>query len=43
MQTGRTRSGVEIAGLLQSAGFEGVKVIPGFRPFVTSVVTGQKA
>jgi demethylspheroidene O-methyltransferase len=43
MQTGRTRSGAEIAALLQNAGFSGVKVTPGFRPYVTSVVTAQKA
>jgi demethylspheroidene O-methyltransferase len=43
MQTGRTRSGAEIAALLQGAGFSDMKVIPGFRPYVTSVVTGRKA
>jgi demethylspheroidene O-methyltransferase len=42
MQTGRTRSGREIATLLQGAGFSDVKVVPGFRPYVTSVVVGQK-
>jgi demethylspheroidene O-methyltransferase len=43
MQTGRTRSGAEIAALLQNAGFSGIKVTPGFRAYVTSVVVAQKA
>ena len=42
MQTGRTRSAAEIAALLQGAGFAAIKTRPGFRPYVTSVVTGQK-
>jgi demethylspheroidene O-methyltransferase len=42
MQTGRTRSATEITALLQKAGFAKVQSRPGFRPYVTSVVTGQK-
>lgn len=42
MQTGRTRSAQEIATMLQAAGFVAVKSFPGFRPFVTSVVTASK-
>ncbi len=42
MQTGRTRSGAEIAALMQAAGFESIKVTKGFRPFVTSVVTARR-
>ncbi len=42
MQTGRTRSAVEIMALLQKAGFEQVQSRPGFRPFVTSVVVAEK-
>lgn len=42
MQTGRTRSGAEIATLMQAAGFCDVNVIKGFRPFVTSVVTARR-
>lgn len=38
MQTGRTRSGAEIAALLAAAGFTGIRVLPGFRPYVTSAV-----
>jgi demethylspheroidene O-methyltransferase len=40
MRTGRTRSGAEIAALLQGAGFRDIRSRPGDRPFVTSVVTG---
>lgn len=43
MQTGRTRSADEIAGLLRVAGFTAIKTLPGFRSFVTSVVTAAKA
>lgn len=43
MQTGRTRSGPEIASLLHGAGFVNPRVIWGFRPFVTSVVTAERA
>lgn len=42
MGTGRTRSGAEIAALMQVAGFVQVKVLEGFRPFVTSVVTARR-
>ena len=42
MQTGRTRSGAEIAGLMAGAGFTDIAVIKGFRPFVTSVVTARR-
>lgn len=42
MQTGRTRSADEIAALLAAAGFAEIRKIPGFRPFVTSVVTAKK-
>lgn len=43
MQTGRTRSGAEIAALLAAAGFVNIKQTWGFRPFVTSVVTANRA
>jgi demethylspheroidene O-methyltransferase len=39
MQTGRTRSAAEIAGLLAVAGFVNIRIHSGFRPFVTSAVT----
>ena len=42
MQTGRTRSGAEIQRLLENAGFADCRSHRGFRPFVTSVVTGVK-
>ena len=42
MQTGRTRSGAEIAALMKVAGFTDITVIKGFRPFVTSVVTARR-
>lgn len=42
MQTGRTRSAAEIAGLMAVAGFSGISIRPGPRPFVTSVVTGLR-
>ncbi len=42
MQTGRTRSGAEIAAFLQGAGFTDISIIKGFRPFVTSVVTARR-
>lgn len=42
MRTGRTRSGAEVAALLGAAGFSQIKVIRGFRPFVTSVVTARR-
>lgn len=42
MQTGRTRSGLEIAELMTGAGFSDITVIHGFRPFVTSVVTARR-
>lgn len=43
MQTGRTRSGSEIARMLGNAGFSTPVILNGFRPFVTSVVTATKA
>lgn len=43
MQTGRTRSGDEIAALMSAAGFVNIKQTWGFRPFVTSVVTATRA
>jgi demethylspheroidene O-methyltransferase len=43
MQTGRTRSADEISTLLRAAGFGHVQSRPGFRSFVTSVVTAIKA
>ena len=42
MQTGRTRSGQEIAALMAEAGFANISVLKGFRPFVTSVVTARR-
>jgi len=42
MQTGRTRSGTEIAALLQQAGFGAIRQRPGFRRFVTSCVEAVK-
>ncbi len=40
MQTGRTRSAAEIAEMLRLSGFSRIAIRPGFRTFVTSVVTG---
>ena len=42
MQTGRTRSGAEIAALLTATGFVNISIHWGFRPFITSVVTAEK-
>ena len=42
MQTGRVRSGAEITRMLTEAGFADCQFQQGFRPFVTSVVTGMK-
>ncbi len=42
MRTGRTRSAVEIGGLLNAAGFADVRLHPGDRPYVTSAVTAVK-
>ena len=42
MQTGRTRSAVEIAALLRQAGFTHIDSRPGFRSFVTSVVIATR-
>jgi len=42
MQTGRVRSGAEIAGHLSRAGFVEVKPRRGFRPYVASIVTARK-
>ena len=42
MQTGRTRSATEIAAFLRQAGFDAPQSHPGFRPFVTSVVTAVR-
>ena len=43
MQTGRTRSGAEIASLMAASGYVNIKIQQGFRPFVTSIVTGERA
>lgn len=43
MRTGKTRSATEICSLLRDAGFADLQVKPGFRPFVTSVVTARKS
>ncbi len=43
MQTGRTRSGAEIAALMAASGFVNISIQKGFRPFVTSIVTGERA
>ncbi len=43
MQTGRVRSAVEITALLAAAGFVNISYKKGFRPFVTSVVTAERA
>jgi demethylspheroidene O-methyltransferase len=42
MQTGRTRSGEDIAALMRSAGFSDIRIRRGFRPFVTSVVEARR-
>jgi demethylspheroidene O-methyltransferase len=42
MQTGRTRSAAEIAALCAEAGFSDIKILKGFRPFVTSAVTATR-
>lgn len=42
MQTGRVRSQAEIAELLKTAGFTGVRCVQGGRPFVTSVVEAMR-
>jgi demethylspheroidene O-methyltransferase len=39
MQTGRTRSGAEIAEMLAQTGYTSIRIQTGFRPYVTSVVT----
>lgn len=43
MQTGRTRSGAEIADMLAQAGFVNIRIQKGFRPYVASVVTASRA
>ncbi|MGQ0566208.1 MAG: methyltransferase [Gemmobacter sp.] len=43
MGTGRTRSAAQVAGLLQDAGFVGIRHRPGLRPYVTGVVTATRA
>jgi demethylspheroidene O-methyltransferase len=42
MRTGRTRSAVEIAEVLRKAGFHGLQIRAGDRPFVTSAITALK-
>jgi demethylspheroidene O-methyltransferase len=42
MQTGRVRPAAAIAGLLAQAGFAGIRIRPGPRPFVTGVVTARR-
>ena len=41
MQTGRTRSGAEIAGLLHAAGFDAITPARSLRPFVTSALAAR--
>lgn len=41
MQTGRTRSGPEIAGLLKTAGFEAITPARTLRPYVTSAMMAR--
>jgi len=41
MQTGRTRSGPEIAALLRAAGFEAIRPAQTLRPYVTSVLSAR--
>ncbi len=43
MRTGKARSKDEIAQMLQNAGFDGVRVLPAPRPFVTSVIEGVRS
>ena len=43
MGTGRTRSATEIAALLAEAGFTGITMHAGPRPYVTSVVTATRS
>jgi demethylspheroidene O-methyltransferase len=43
MRTGRTRSAAEISGLLRANGFTNLRLRPGDRPYVTSVVTAIRA
>ncbi|MGB8813758.1 MAG: methyltransferase, partial [Paracoccaceae bacterium] len=43
MQTGRTRSPDEIAGILAATGFSNICIHLGFRPFITSVITAVRA
>jgi demethylspheroidene O-methyltransferase len=42
MQTGRTRSGAEIAEMLALTGFTSIRIQTGFRPYVASVVTAVR-
>jgi demethylspheroidene O-methyltransferase len=42
MQTGRTRSAVEIAALLRQSGFANICIHNGFRSFITSAVTAVR-
>jgi demethylspheroidene O-methyltransferase len=42
MQTGRARSGAEIAGLMREAGFASPRQHRSFRPFLTSVVSAVR-
>jgi hypothetical protein len=42
MGTGRVRSAAEIASLISAAGFAGVTLRPGRRPYVTSVVMAHR-
>lgn len=43
MQTGRTRSREDIAGLVSAVGFENVRFLRPYRPFITSVMTARRA
>ena len=42
MRTGRARTPAEIGAMLARAGFSGIRVRPGFRPYVTSVVLARR-
>lgn len=42
MQTGCARSPREVAGLLETTGFAGLRIHPSRRPFITSVVEGVR-
>jgi demethylspheroidene O-methyltransferase len=43
MGSGRPRSGQELAGMLENAGFSSIKRLPTRIPLQTSVLTAEKA